>query len=134
MRMRRAAIVSPLRTPVGKFGGALASLTAGALGAHILKALVERSGIDPACVDDVVFGHGYPSGEAPSLARWAWLAAGLPQSVPGFLLDRRCGPGPLEVIEAATLEQTEVAAIAVAEAAARQSDVTHILTHPTGPE
>src|SRR3546814_5601127 len=69
MRMRRAAIVSPLRTPVGKFGGALASLTAGALGAHILKALVERSGIDPACVDDVVFGHGYPSGEAPSIGR-----------------------------------------------------------------
>src|SRR3546814_1603019 len=91
MRMRRAAIVSPLRTPVGKFGGALASLTAGALGAHILKALVERSGIDPACVDDVVFGHGYPSGEAPSIGRWAWLAAGLPQSVPGFQLDRRCG-------------------------------------------
>src|SRR3546814_9349337 len=91
MRMRRAAIVSPLRTPVGKFGGALASLTAGALGAHILKALVERSGIDPACVDDVVFGHGYPSGEAPSIGRWAWLAAGLPQSVPGWSARSRAG-------------------------------------------
>src|SRR3546814_2099201 len=80
MRMRRAAIVSPLRTPVGKFGGALASLTAGALGAHILKALGERSGIDPACVDDVLFGHGYPSGVAPSIGSWAWLAAGIPQA------------------------------------------------------
>src|SRR3546814_12025229 len=105
MRMRRAAIVSPLRTPVGKFGGALASLTAGALGAHILKALVERSGIDPACVDDVVFGHGYPSGAAPSIGRWAWLAAGLPQSVPGFQLDRRGGSGLQAVIEAAVVVQ-----------------------------
>src|SRR3546814_7138656 len=65
MQLRRAAIVSPLRTPVGKFGGGLSSLTAGELGATILKALVERSGIDPERVDDVVFGHGYPSGEAP---------------------------------------------------------------------
>src|SRR3546814_9351493 len=114
MRMRRAAIVSPLRTPVGKFGGALASLTAGALGAHILKALVERSGIDPACVDDVVFGHGYPSGEAPSIGRWAWLAAGLPQLVPVFQLDRRCGVGLQAVIEAGMRVQAEVARLVVA--------------------
>src|SRR3546814_3953490 len=80
MQLRRAAIVSPLRTPVGKFGGGLSSLTAGELGATILKALVERSGIDPERVDDVVFGHGYPSGEAPSIGRWSWLAAGLPQT------------------------------------------------------
>src|SRR3546814_3845068 len=91
MQLRRAAIVSPLRTPVGKFGGGLSSLTASELGATILKALVERSGIDPERVDDVVFGHGYPSGEAPSIGRWSWLAAGLPQTVPGFQLDRRCG-------------------------------------------
>src|SRR3546814_13496270 len=93
MRMRRAAIVSPLRTPVGKFGGALASLTAGALGAHILKALVERSGIDPACVDDVVFGHGYPRGAAPSIGRGAWHASGHPPSEPGLHPVRRGGPG-----------------------------------------
>src|SRR3546814_15526449 len=93
MQLRRAAIVSPLRTPVGKFGGGLSSLTAGELGATILKALVERSGIDPERVDAVVFGHGYPSGEAPSIGRWSWLAAGLPQPVPGFQPDRRCGSG-----------------------------------------
>src|SRR3546814_19653164 len=81
MQLRRAAIVSPLRTPVGKFGGGLSSLTAGELGATILKALVERSGIDPERVDAVVFGHGYPSGEAPSIGRWSWLAAGLPPTV-----------------------------------------------------
>ena len=56
---RRAAIVSPLRTPVGKFLGGLSSMNAGELGAVILKALVERSGIDPERVDDVVFSQGY---------------------------------------------------------------------------
>src|SRR3546814_9106082 len=81
----------------------LASLTAGELGATILKALVERSGIDPERVDDVVFGHGYPSGEAPSIGRWSWLAAGLPQTVPGFQLDRRCGSGLQAIIEAAMM-------------------------------
>ena len=70
--MRRAAIVSPIRTGVGRFGGALASLPAGELGAIILKALMARTGIDPERVDDVVFAHGYPNGEAPCVARWSW--------------------------------------------------------------
>ena len=56
--LRRAAIVSPIRTAVGKFGGALASVTAGDLGAVVLKALIERTNIDPARVDDVVFAQG----------------------------------------------------------------------------
>src|SRR3546814_5781670 len=106
MQLRRAAIVSPLRTPVGKFGGGLSSLTAGELGATILKSLVERSGIDPERVDDVVFGHGYPSGEAPSIGRWSWLAAGLPPTVPGFQLDRLRGSGLQAIIEAALMVQT----------------------------
>lgn len=69
--LRRAAIVSPLRTAVGRFGGTLSPLTAGDLGAVVLKALVERSGIDPARVEDVVFAQGYGSGEAPAIGRWA---------------------------------------------------------------
>ena len=64
---RRAAICTPLRTPVGKFLGGLSSLNAGQLGAVILKALMERSGIDPARVDDVVFSQGYGNGEAPAI-------------------------------------------------------------------
>ena len=67
--MRRVAICSPLRTPVGKFLGTLAPLTAGDLGAAILKALVERSGVDPERVDDVVFSQGYGSAEAPAIGR-----------------------------------------------------------------
>mgnify|MGYP001331354238 CR=1 FL=1 len=73
--MRRAAIVSPLRTPVGKFQGALASMQAGDLGAVIIRALVQRSGIDPERIDDVVFAQGYANGEAPCIARWSALAA-----------------------------------------------------------
>jgi len=76
--MRRAAIVSPLRTPVGKFQGALAPMQAGDIAAVVLRALVERSGIDPERIDDVVFAQGYANGEAPCIARWAALAADLP--------------------------------------------------------
>src|SRR3546814_1696587 len=105
MELRRVAIVSPIRTAVGKFGGALAPLTAGDLGAAVIRALVEKSGIDAERVDDVVFGQGYASGEAPSIGRWSWLAAGLPQTVPGFQLDRRCGSGLQAIIEAAMMVQ-----------------------------
>ena len=79
--MRRAAIVSPLRTAVGGFGGALKSLKMEDLGTTIIKALVDRSGIDPERIDDVIFGHAYGSGEAPALGRWCALNAGLPLSV-----------------------------------------------------
>src|SRR3546814_12025788 len=93
MTLRRAAIVAPIRTPVGKFGGSLSSMGAGELGAVILKALIERTKIDPARVDDVVFSQGYGNGEEPSIGHWSWLAAGLPLEVPGYQLARRSGPG-----------------------------------------
>lgn len=128
MTLRRAAIVSPLRTAVGKFGGALSSFAAGELGATILKALIERSGIDPARVDDVVFGQGYASGEAPSIGRWSWLAAGLPEGVPGFQLDRRCGSGLQAIIEAAMMVQTGAADVVVAGRAESMSNVEHYST------
>lgn len=128
MKLRRAAIVSPVRTAVGKFGGGLAPLETGQLGAVVLQALVERSGIDPASVNDVIFGHGYPSGEAPALGRWSWLAAGLPESVPGFQLDRRCGSGLQAVIEAAMMVQTGAADVVVAGGADSMSNVEHYST------
>lgn len=128
MKLRRAAIVSPIRTAVGRFGGGLSSLAAGELGAAVLKALVERSGVDPERVDDVVFGQGYASGEAPSIGRWAWLAAGLPQSVPGFQLDRRCGSGLQAIIEAAMMVQTGAADVVIAGGAESMSNVEHYST------
>ncbi len=126
--LRRAAIVSPLRTPVGKFLGSLKSVTAGELGAAILGALVERSGIEPERVDDVVFAQGYANGEAPCIARWSALAAGLPINVPGYQLDRRCGSGLQSVIDAAMMVQTGAADVVIAGGVESMSNVEHYTT------
>ena len=126
--LRRVAICSPLRTPVGRFLGTLAPLEAGQLGAIILKALIERSGIDPARVDDVVFSQGYGSGEAPAIGRWSWLAAGLPIEVPGYQLDRRCGSGLQAVVNAAMMVQTGAADCVVAGGVESMSNVEHYTT------
>lgn len=126
--MKRAAIVSPIRTPVGKFQGSLASMTAGELGAVILKELVARTKIDPERIDDVIFAQGYGSGEAPCIARWSALAAGLPISVPGYQLDRRCGSGLQAVIDAAMMVQTGAADIVVAGGVESMSNVEYYTT------
>jgi acetyl-CoA C-acetyltransferase len=123
--MRRAAIVAPIRTPVGKFGGSLASITAGDLGGIIIKALVERTKIDPERIDDVVFSQGYGNGEAPCIGRWSALAAGLPESVPGVQLDRRCGSGLQAVIDAAMRIQTGAADIVIAGGVESMSNVEY---------
>lgn len=128
MTLRRAAIVAPIRTPVGKFGGSLSPLTAGELGAVILKALVERTKIDPARVDDVVFSQGYGNGEAPSIGHWSWLAAGLPLEVPGYQLDRRCGSGLQAIANAAMMVQTGMSDMVVAGGVESMSNVEHYST------
>jgi acetyl-CoA C-acetyltransferase len=132
MTLRRAAIVSPLRTPVGRFLGSLASVNAGELGAIILRGLVERTGIDPMRIDDVVFAQGYGNGEAPCIARWSALAAGLPISVPGYQLDRRCGSGLQSVIDAAMMVQTGAADVVVAGGVESMSNVEHYSTDLRG--
>lgn len=125
---RRVAIC----TPVGRFGGSLASLNAGQLGAIILKALIERSGIDPGRVDDVVFSQGYGSGEAPAIGHWSWLAAGLPMEVPGFQLDRRCGSGVQAIATAAMMVETGMADVVVAGGCESMSNVEHYTTDLRG--
>jgi acetyl-CoA C-acetyltransferase len=128
MTLRRAAIVAPIRTAVGKFGGALSSMTAGELGAVILKALMERTKIDPARVDDVIFAQGYGNGEAPCISHWSWLLAGLPEEVPGYQLDRRCGSGLQAIVNAAMMVQTGVSDIVVAGGCESMSNVEHYTT------
>ena len=123
--MRRAAIVSPIRTAVGKFQGSLASMTAGELGAVVLKALVERTNLDPGKVDDVIFAQGYGNGEAPCIARWSALAAGFPIEVPGYQLDRRCGSGLQAVIDAAMMVQTGAADVVIAGGVESMSNVEY---------
>jgi acetyl-CoA C-acetyltransferase len=128
MSKRRAAICTPLRTPVGRFQGTLAPLNAGQLGAVILKALIERSGIDPARVDDVVFSQGYGNAEAPAIGHWSWLAAGLPLEVPGYQLDRRCGSGLQAVVNAAMMIESGHADVVVAGGCESMSNVEHYTT------
>ena len=112
--MREVAIVSPVRTAVGGFGGGLRSVPAAELGSIVIKEALDRSGLDPAKVDDVILGHGYPSGENPAIGRLSALQAGLPIEVPGYQLDRRCSSGLQAILNAAMLVQTENANVVVA--------------------
>ncbi|HET6818350.1 MAG TPA: acetyl-CoA C-acetyltransferase [Mycobacteriales bacterium] len=90
--MPEAYIVDAVRTPVGKKNGGLSTAHPADLGAHVLKQVVERTGIDPSAVEDVVFGCLDTLGpQAGDIARTAWLAAGLPEEVPGTTIDRQCG-------------------------------------------
>jgi acetyl-CoA C-acetyltransferase len=90
--MADAFIIDAVRTPVGRRGGGLSGAHPADLGAHVIAALLARTGIDPADVDDVVFGCVDTVGpQAGDIARTAWLAAGLPESVPGVTVDRQCG-------------------------------------------
>ncbi len=92
MTASTAYIVDAVRTPVGKRGGSLASIHSADLGAVTLSALVRRTGIDPAAVDDVILGCCDTIGsQAGDVARTAWLVAGLPDDVPGVTIDRQCG-------------------------------------------
>ena len=90
--MAEAYLVEAVRTPVGRRNGGLSTIHSADLGAHVLKGLVERSGVDPNAVDDVVFGCCDTIGsQAGNIARSCWLAADLPMHVPGVTIDRQCG-------------------------------------------
>ncbi|MCT1884880.1 acetyl-CoA C-acetyltransferase [Dietzia cinnamea] len=92
MTGREAYVIDAVRTPVGKRGGSLSGQHPADLGAHVIKAVVERTGIDPEVVDDVIFGCVDTIGpQAGNIARSAWLAAGMPLGVPGTTVDRQCG-------------------------------------------
>jgi acetyl-CoA C-acetyltransferase len=114
-----------VRTAVGSYGGTLKPFGAEKLGGYIIKALLERSGMDPARIDDVVFAQGYPSGEAPAIGRWSSLDAGLPIEVPGMQLDRRCGGGLQAVLSAAMMVQTGAADAVIAGGAESMSNVEY---------
>ena len=112
--MRRVAIVSPVRTAVGNFGGTLRDVSAAELASTVIKEALDRSQLDPAKVDDVILGHGYPSGENPAIGRLAALKAGLPIEVPGYQLDRRCSSGLQAILNASMLVQTDNADVVIA--------------------
>jgi acetyl-CoA C-acetyltransferase len=113
--MAEAFIVDAVRTPVGRRGGGLAGAHPADLGAHVLRALVTRTGIDPGAVDDVIVGCVDTIGpQAGDIARTAWLAAGLPEAVPGVTVDRQCGSSQQAVHFAAQAVMSSTADLVVA--------------------
>lgn len=123
--MREAVICEPLRTPVGRYGGVFKDVPPAELGAAVLGGLIERTGLDAAVIDDVIFGQCYPNGEAPAIGRVAALDAGFPISVPGLQIDRRCGSALQAVLDAAMRVQTGVCETVVAGGAESMSQAEH---------
>ncbi|MDR5655351.1 acetyl-CoA C-acetyltransferase [Ruixingdingia sedimenti] len=112
--MKRVVICEPVRTAVGGYGGMYRDVPATHLGRTVIEAVLARTGIDPEKIDDVIFGQCYPNGEAPAIGRVAALDAGVPITVPGLQIDRRCGSGLQAVMDAAMRVQTGVASIVLA--------------------
>jgi len=123
--MSDVVICHPVRTPVGRMGGALASVSAAELATVTLRALVARAGLGEGDVDDVVLGNGYANGEAPAIGRIAALDAGLGTTVPGLQIDRRCGSGLQAVLYAAGQVATGSARVVVAGGVESMSNVEH---------
>jgi acetyl-CoA C-acetyltransferase len=121
--MGEAVICEPVRTPIGRYGGMFKSLNAVELGVAALKGLLERTGVTPDAVQDVILGHCYPSMEAPAIGRVVALDAGLPVTVPGMQLDRRCGSGLQAVIQACMQVATGQNDLVVAGGAESMSNV-----------
>lgn len=126
--MQRAAIVAPARTPIGAFGGALRPLSAADLATVVLQAVVDRAGVDPSRIDDVVLAQSYANSEAPCIGRWAALNAGLPVEVPGLQIDRRCGGGLQAVVTAAMMVQTGAADVVLAGGVESMTNIEHYAT------
>jgi len=123
--MNDVVICEPIRTPVGRFGGALSSLSAVDLASLTLAELVRRTGLQEGDVDDVVLGQCYTNGESPAIGRIAALDAGLGTGVPGIQIDRRCGSGLQAVLYAAGQVATGAAKVVVAGGVESMSNVEH---------
>jgi len=126
--MRRAAIVAPARSAIGAFGGGLKNVSVEHLGAAVANAVVERSGIDPALIEDMVFAQSYANSETPCVGRWIALEAGFPIDVAGMQLDRRCGGGLQSIATAAMMIQSGTADVVMAGGVESMSNVEFYTT------
>ncbi len=128
MSSREAVICEPVRTPIGRYGGMFKSQSAVQLGVAALTGLLDRTGVPPDAVQDVILGHCYPNSEAPAIGRVVGLDAGLPVTVPGMQLDRRCGSGLQAVIQACLQVQAGDNDLVVAGGAESMSNVAFYST------
>ncbi|MPY82184.1 MAG: acetyl-CoA C-acetyltransferase [Actinophytocola sp.] len=122
--MAEALVIDAVRTPVGKRGGGLSEVHSADLGGHVLTALLDRAGVDPALVDDVIMGCvDTIGGQAGNIARSAWLAAGLPEHVPGVTIDRQCGSSQQAIHFAAQAVMSGTADLVVATGVQNMSQI-----------
>src|SRR3954451_24212560 len=126
--MRDAVICEPLRTPVGGFGGSLRDVPVQELAATVIRAVMERTGLPPESVDDVLLGHWYPTMDAPALGRVAALDAGLPVTASGLQIDRRCGSGLQAVVYAVMQVQSGTSDVVLAGGAESMSNAPFYTT------
>ncbi len=121
-------LIAALRTPIGKFGGGLASLTASQLGTEVAKATIAKSGIDPAAIDEVIFGNARQAGVGPNVARQIAVRSGLRHEVPAYTVNQACGSGLRSIMNAADqirLAQAEVVLVGGTES---MSNTPYLLT------
>ncbi|MDT5205153.1 MAG: acetyl-CoA C-acetyltransferase [Mycobacterium sp.] len=128
MSTREAVICEPVRTPIGRYGGVFRSQSAVDLGVAALTGLLDRTGVPPDAVEDVILGHCYPNSEAPAIGRVVGLDSGLPVTVPGMQVDRRCGSGLQSVIQACLQIQSGDNDLVVAGGAESMSNVAFYST------
>ena len=125
---RDAVICEPVRTPIGRYGGMFSSQSAVDLGVAALTGLLDRTGVPREAVQDVILGHCYPNSEAPAIGRVVGLDSGLPVTVPGMQVDRRCGSGLQAVIQACLQIQSGDHDLVVAGGAESMSNVAFYST------
>ncbi|MCB8913985.1 acetyl-CoA C-acetyltransferase [Rhodococcus rhodochrous] len=121
-------VCAPWRTPVGRFGGTLAPMSAAELGAAVVAGLLEREQIAPDLVDEVVMGHCYPTSEAPDIGRVVALDAGLPVTTTGVQVDRRCGSGLQAVLDAALQVASGTHSLVIAGGVESMSNIPYYTT------
>lgn len=132
--MRDVVVVDALRTPIGKHGGALRSVRPDDLAAHVIRALISRTGVDPAAVDDIYWGAANQAGEDNrNVARMAGLLAGLPVEVPGATVNRLCGSGLQAIVSAAREIQVGAAGVIVAGGSESMTRAPLVMLKPNAP-
>lgn len=132
--MRDVVVVDALRTPIGKHGGALRSVRPDDLAAHVIHALISRTGVDPAAVDDIYWGAANQAGEDNrNVARMAGLLAGLPVEVPGATVNRLCGSGLQAIVSAAREIQVGAAGVIVAGGSESMTRAPLVMLKPNAP-
>ena len=121
-------LVAPVRTPIGKFGGGLSSLTAPDLGVASARATIERSGIDPTAIDEVIFGNARQAGVGPNSARQVAIRSGLRHEVPAYTVNQACGSGLRSIMNGADQIRLGQASVVLAGGTESMSNTPYMLT------